>query len=264
MGWIPRICGENLYHHIYAWGNDRHPVFKSVEHYQKYLIMLEEYALCFDVDILAYALMESHVHLFIYDRSKNISVFMMNLHGHYARYYNKINERVGHVFGERFNNKLVLANVYGKWLSRYIHRQATEAGIVEDPADYPWSSYRTYMGLEMKEFVKSNVILEQFGEGESRLREYRAFVLSHDDGPVDWSRRYFTLLEGSELIDYAGRIMNVDRSVLLEPQGIKERHLRHYAIRLLYERYGFKPALLARAFRLSRVAVTGILMRRKI
>ena len=117
MGWTPRICGENAYHHIYAWGNDRHPVFKSIEHYQEYLMMLEKYAVFFHVDVLAYAMMESHVHLFVYDRSKNISGFMMNLHGHYARYYNKINERVGHVFGERCNNKLVLANVYGKWLS---------------------------------------------------------------------------------------------------------------------------------------------------
>jgi REP element-mobilizing transposase RayT len=232
-----------------------------VEHYQKYLIMLEEYATCYDVDIIAYALMESHVHLFIHDRFKNISVFMMNLHGHYARYYNRINERVGHVFGERFNNKLVMADVYGKWLSRYVHRQATEAGIVVDPADYQWSSYRTYIGLDMKNFVKSGVILDQFGEGENRRREYRAFVLSRDNGPVDWSRRYFALLDGSDLIDYVSGLMNIKRSILLEPRGIKERHLRHDAIRMLHERYGISPSVLAHTFRLSGGALTKILMK---
>jgi putative transposase len=259
MGWTPRICGEHVYHHIYARGNDHHPVFKSVEHYRKYLILLEKYALCFDVEIIAYAMMESHVHLFIYDKHKNISLFMMNLHGHYARYYNKINERVGHVFGERFNNKVLQPNVYGKWLSRYIHRQAVEAGIVEDPADYPWSSYRKYTGLETRDFVKSDVILEQFGEGEDRLREYRAFVLSVNEGPVDWSKRRFVLLEGNDLVNFAGQQMNVDASVLVDPVGSKERRLRHEAIRMLHEQHGIRASLLAHAFRLTRGALTRIL-----
>ena len=259
MGWIPRICGENVYHHVYAWGNDRHPIYKTAEHYQKYIMMLEEYAIRFDVDIIAYALMESHVHLFIYDRLKNISVFMMNLHGHYARFYNKTNERVGHVFGERFNNKLVLVDIYGKWLSRYIHRQATEAGIVTDPADYPWSSYRAYIGLEEKEFVKRDVILGQFGEGKAGLREYMAFVLSGDAGPVAWGKRRCVVLEGSELVNYAGRQMNVDASVLSNPVGLKEKRLRHHAIRMLYEQCGCRPFVLSHAFGLSKAALTKIL-----
>jgi putative transposase len=261
MGWMPRISGDNVYHHIYAWGNDRHPVFKSAEHYEKYLILLEEYATCCYVDVIAYALMESHVHLFVLDRLNSISDFMMKLHGNYARYYNRVNDRVGHVFGERFNNKLVLANVYGKWLSRYIHRQATDAGIVTDPADYPWSSYCVYMGLQNKDFVKSDVILAQFGDGENRLREYGVFVLSEDDGPVDWGKRSFTLLEGDDLVDYASRQMNVDTSVLLEPEGLKEKRLRHNAIRMLHERYGCRPSMLARAFGLSRAALTKILVK---
>ena len=261
MNWRPRICGEDVCHHIYAWGNDHHPVFKSVEHYKKYLIMLERYALYFDVDIIAYALMESHVHLFIYDKHKNISLFMMNLHGHYARYYNKINERVGHVFGERFNNKIVQANVYGKWLSRYVHRQAVEAGIVEDPADYPWSSYRGYMRLEKNRFIKPDLILMQFGEDENRLREYRAFVLSDDDGPVDWSKRGFVLVSGDDLVHFVSKEMNIDMDILLHPKGIREKRLRHSAIRVLHERYGYKPSLLASIFGLSKGALAKILLK---
>ena len=222
-------------------------------------MMLEKYAVFFHVDVLAYAMMESHVHLFVYDRSKNISGFMMNLHGHYARYYNKINERVGHVFGERFNNKLVLANVYGKWLSRYIHRQASEAGIVTDPADYSWSSYRAYIGLENKDFVKSEVILAQFGGQNDRVRAYKAFVQSEDNGPVEWGKRFFSLLEGDDLVDYASQQMNVDKSVLMEPDGLRERRLRHCAIRMLYEKYGCRASMLARAFGLSRAGLAKIL-----
>lgn len=261
MGWLLRSCGENVYHHVYAWGNDRHPVFKATGHYQKYLILLEKYGFAFDVDIVAYALMESHVHLSVYDRSNNLSNFMMKLHGDYARYYNKVNERVGHVFGERFNNKIIAANIYGKWLSRYIHRQAVESGLVEDPADYPWSSYRVYVGLETKKYIKPDMILMQFGDDEDRRPDYRAFVLSQDDGPVDWSKRYFALAVGDDLIHYICRKLNIEISMLVNPRGARERHVRHKTIRILHEKYGYKSSQLARVFGLSRAATTRILMK---
>lgn len=261
VGWKIRSSAENVYHHVYAWGNDRHPVFKTECHYQKYLVLLEKYALDFDVAIIAYALMESHVHLFVHDRSNNLSNFMMKLHGDYARYYNRANERVGHVFGERFNNKIVAADVYGKWLSRYIHRQAVEAGLVEDPIDFPWSSYRIYLGLKNSRFVKPDVILTQFGTDAERVCSYRAFVLANDDGPVDWSKRYFALVVGDDLIHYICQKQHLEKSMLMNPQGARERRVRNNAIRILHEQYGYKPALLARAFGLSRAAMTRIMMK---
>jgi putative transposase len=259
MGWKLRLSGESLYHHVYAWGNDRHPVFKAEENYQKYQDLLEKHSLSSQIDVIAYALMRSHVHLFIYDRLNNLSDYIMKLHGDYARYYNKVHQRVGHVFGERFNNKIVPADIYGKWLSRYIHRQALTAGFVDDPVDYPWSSYSFYVGNEKKEFVKPEVILSQFGEVEVRQREYRNFVLSCDDGPVDWSKRILTLLAGDDLIRYMPQKLNTDVSMLRNPHGERERCLRHDAIRILHAAYGYKPALLARAFGLSRAAVAKIL-----
>ena len=214
MGWVLRLCGENVYHYIYAWGNDRHPIFKSADHYKKYLTLLEKYALFFDVDVIAYALMATHVHLFVYDRSNKLSHFMMKLHGDYARYYNRINERVGHVFGERFNNKIVAADIYGKWLSRYIHRQAVEAGLVTDP--------------------------------------------------VDWSKRDLFLVGGDDLIKYICDKLKLEVCILKNPQGAKERSLRHLAIVTLYREYGYKPYQLARVFGLSRSTVARTIKKKTV
>ena len=262
--WKQRTRGENVYHHIYARGNDRHPVFKNECHHQKYLFLLEKYAFDFDVDVIAYAMMETHVHLFVYDRFNNISDFMMKLHGDYARYYNRIGERVGHVFGERFNNKIVAVDIYGKWLSRYIHRQAVEAGLVEDPVDFPWSSYRVYLGLEKSNFVKSDVILGQFGTDDVRVDSYRAFVHADDNGPVDWSKRYLLLVGGDDLIAYVCQKLNLEMSVLKHPQGMKQRNVRHRAIRTLHREYGYQPYQLARVFGLARCTVAGIIKERNV
>ncbi len=259
MGWSSRSTGENIYHHVYAWGNDRHPVFKADHHYHEYRLLLEKHSFDLEVDIIAYAMMKSHVHLFLCDRLSNLSRFMMKLHGDYARYYNRSNKRVGHVFGERFNNKIVAADIYGKWLSRYIHRQAVEAGLIDDPADYPWSSYRSYIGLERDGFVKSNVILAQFGDDTDRTDNYRAFVLSSDCGPVDWSKRYFCLLKGDDLMRYISQKMDIALSALRDPRGAKERNLRRHAIMILHREYGYRAYQLARAFGLARSTIKRML-----
>ena len=259
MGWKIRARGQNLYHHIYAWGNDRHPVFKESKHYQKYLLLLGKYSKTFDIDIIAYALMEWHVHLFIYDKLDTISDFVMKLHGDYARYFNKTANRVGHVFGERFNNKIVNANVYGLWLSRYIHRQAVDAGLVQSPVDYQWSSYRAYLGLEKSKFLKTDIILNQFGNQKNMRHRYEEFVLSDNDGPADWDKRTFTLHTGEDLIEFICRELDIDLSILFHPEGARERMIRHEAIRTLATKYGYRGSQIARTLKLSRAAIAKIL-----
>jgi len=126
----PRLRGAGLYHHIYNRGNDRHLLFKKDSDYERYLWYLKSYSNRYSIDIIAYALMEWHIHLFIFDRLGRISNFMNVLHGRYVNSFNRIYQRIGHGFAGRFKNKIVDVNNYGLWLSRYIHRQPVEARIV--------------------------------------------------------------------------------------------------------------------------------------
>ena len=185
----PRLFGEELYHHLYAWGNNRQAIFIDDQHYVRYLNFVEKYSKEYRVDIIAYALMQTHIHLFVYDLRGKVSQFMNSLHGEYAQYFNHMTGRVGHVFGERFNNKIVQANEYGLWLSRYIHRQALNAGLVRDPRDYPWTSYPRYVGETALDFVKPDVILEQFGNEQERISRYEEFILGVAKGPIDWDTK---------------------------------------------------------------------------
>lgn len=259
MTWKPRLCGENLYHHIYAWGNDRHPVFKDDYHYRKYLELLKKYSRQFQIDILAYALMEWHVHLFLYDQKNTLSVFMQNLHGDYAQYFNRETHRVGHVFGERFNNRIVQANEYGLWLTRYIHRQALEAKLVSDPRDYPWTSYRIYLGLEKNDFLKYDIIFNQFGQRKEAIEDYQRFVMDRDNGPVDWSDRKLMTGQIDKILMKAIKEYGVTENVLLAPRGRTARRMRQKIIHALHHEHGCKALELARAFQLSRTAIVKIL-----
>ncbi len=249
-----RLRGKALYHHIYAWGNDRHPVFKTENHYEAYESWLNEYSNFYFIDIIAYALMQWHIHLYVYDRFGSISDFMKALHGRYAQYYNRVNDRVGHVFGKRFSNKIVQGNTYGMWLSRYIHRQALEAGIAKDPIEYPWSSYHVYIGKKKSNFVCPEVILCQFGKGREGFLNYQKFVLSQDSGPIDWAGIKKNVIGEAEFVtnmsaqknekdglakeveddnDLIQKICNDFKAsimVLKRPCGWHERRLRHQVI----------------------------------
>jgi len=277
-----------LYHHIYAWGNDRHLIFRDEEHHDKYLALLERFSQHYGVEVIAYALMEWHVHLFVHDHNERISKFMNSLHGDYAQYFNKTTRRVGHVFGERFNNKVVQVNTYGLWLSRYIHRQAIEARLVKDPKNYPWTSYRAYIGIQPVGFLQPAVIWEQFGtyNGPQALRtvykRYQEFVLGVDESPVDWDKYAVPVIGDSDFINRVSK--HTDREIhdsgmllgisnlrdllktvsakigvepksLLRPVNNQERQLRQQAYQILTDKYGLSLRVIGRMFNVSAPAV---------
>jgi len=265
-----------LYHHIYAWGNDKHQIFKDTAHFEKYLELLELYSARYDIDIVAYGLMNWHIHLFLLDLFGRLSRFMRCLHGRYAQFFNNSTGQVGHVFGERFNNKVVQANNYGLWLSRYIHRQAIEAEIVEDPLDYRWTSYCDYVGLTCERFLKPNIILRQFGRGNAARRSYEEFVLGDQEGPIDWSDTSEAIIGDNDfvknfeflrprnrrdatrrrdLVEGVSCELGVDPESLLNPRGYTQRRLRHQAFTILAESHKLSAAEIGRMFRMCRSTV---------
>jgi putative transposase len=272
----PRLFGEELYHHIYAWGNNRQAIFVTDQHYARYLGFLEKYSNHYRVDIVAYALMQSHTHLFVYDRLGKVSQFINSLHGEYAQYFNRVTGRVGHVFGERFNNKVVQPNSYGLWLSRYIHRQAVEANIVVDPRHYPWTSYHIYLGEEPLGFLKPDVILEQFGNGQERISRYEEFVASTKNGPVDWDKKSLVVIGDEEFKqevrehenpkgqeDFSNKQIyelittrfRIRAKLLFKPRGWEEKRLRRRIIRYLLAEVKLRPTRIAQLCHISRSGV---------
>ncbi|MFQ5905880.1 MAG: hypothetical protein ACE5JA_04850, partial [bacterium] len=160
--------------------------------------------------------------------------------------------------------------------SRYIHRQAIDAGIVNDPVNYKWTSYRDYIGLNLESFVKPDVILRQFGRGNRARRSYEEFVLDDREGPVDWSgtrapiigdddfvenlglpkqRERRDRMSCEDLIEAVSRELEVDPQSLLNPRGKVQRRVRHQAFAILADRYEVSAAQLARAFGMCRSTV---------
>ena len=102
------------------------------------------------IQIIAYCLMDNHVHLLVHPRGGDISKFMRAINNPYARYYNKTYERRGHLFGERFKNIIIKDEVQLLRTSTYIHN---------NPKDLLWKGYRgieDYPFSSIKDYTKPN------------------------------------------------------------------------------------------------------------
>lgn len=145
------------------------------------------------VDVLCYAIMPDHYHLFLKESEKGgISNFIQRCNISIAKYINIKKDRRGPVFESRFHSKHVDTNKYLLHLSCYIHlnpldiligKQWREHGLTNWPAakkkllNYPWSSAKAFLDHKYKDLILSgmDIIFSQFKnevDYESFLQEW--------------------------------------------------------------------------------------------
>jgi putative transposase len=122
--------------------------------------------------------MTNHYHLLIETPEGNLSMGMRHLNGLYTQRFNRRYGRVGHVFQGRFEAIVVDRESYLLELCRYVVLNPVRAGIVKQPAQYRWSSYRATAGLApVLEWLSRDWVLAQFSPRRARAEQlYRQFV----------------------------------------------------------------------------------------
>ncbi len=113
------------------------------------------------VDIIAYCLMPTHIHLILTALKPNgISIFMSNVLNSYTRYFNNKTKRKGPLWQSRFKNVDVQTDEQHYHLTRYIHLNPVTDGLVEKPEQWPYSSYNEYIGKSDNPFCNFTNYLE--------------------------------------------------------------------------------------------------------
>lgn len=93
--------------------------------------------------IHAYVWMTNHIHLLATPESGHaISKVFQSVGRRYVQYFNAAYGRSGTLWEGRYRATVVDSERYLLTLMRYIELNSVRAGMVTDPADYPWSSYR--------------------------------------------------------------------------------------------------------------------------
>ena len=163
------------YYHLYNRGVNRQPIFFCDENWLFFVRRLRHYFNPELAEIIAYCLMPNHYHLLVYVKCEDAGREVMQpFTVSYTKAINKQQQRSGHLFQGPFEAKHVNRDAYLKWLTRYIHLNPVEAGLVAAPADWVYSSYREYIGLRQGTLPSPEIVVSQFPSIEA----YREFVES--------------------------------------------------------------------------------------
>ncbi len=169
-----RIEFEGAFYHVLSRGNERRDIFYDDDDRRMFLATLGEMAQRFEIEPLAYVLMNNHYHLLLRSLRANLSRAMQWFGVTYTNRFNARHARSGHLFQGRFKSMLVENDAYLLGLSRYIHRNPLRAGVVKRLVDYRWSSYRTYAyGQKAPEWLKTDRVLGQYRNVDDPHAAYR-------------------------------------------------------------------------------------------
>ena len=79
-------------------------------------------------------------------RMHDLSDFMKTLLQRFTRWFNRTHERTGTLWENRFKSVIVESGTAARTMAAYIDLNPVRAGMVEDPAEYRWSSYGEAVG----------------------------------------------------------------------------------------------------------------------
>jgi putative transposase len=142
-----RIEFPGAVYHVTARGDRRESIFADDEDRRALLGVVEQGLERFDALVLAYCLMGNHYHFVLQTRRANLSLLMRHVNGVYSQRFNRRHGVVGHLLQGRFKAILVDRDAYLLEVCRYVELNPVRAGLVDAPADWPWSSYRSHVGL---------------------------------------------------------------------------------------------------------------------
>lgn len=166
---MPRSSRKNLpglFHHIMSQGINKEYIFKDDNLKDKYRNILKDKKQQNNVNIIAYCIMDNHVHLLVnIQKIEEMCKFMQQVNTTYAKFYNKFYNRVGYVFRNRYLSKPILDEEHLKRCVVYIHRNPVVAKMVKKEDEYKFSSYNEYLKCKNEEkLIYSNSSEILFGK----------------------------------------------------------------------------------------------------
>ena len=195
-----RIEFRGAVYHITSRGNGKQKIFFKDNDRKVFLSLLWEVVEREKWVCYAYCLMDNHYHLLIETTRPNLSRGMSELNGVYAQKLNYIRDSVGHVFQSRYKSILVEKDNYLLELCRYIALNPVRAGIVENPEDWRWSSYRATLGIaKPPKYLNTSWVLKNFDEDiEKSKQKYEKFVLEGVGKESPWRELRGRIFLGSK------------------------------------------------------------------
>ena len=185
MARIARVVVEDLPHHIIQRGNRNQVVFFGDEDKRVYLGLLGRFARQHRLEIWAYCLMDTHVHLIaVPHQPQGLAKALAETHKRYTRMINFRYKWRGYLWQGRFSSYL-MDESYLLAAVRYVERNPVAAGMVQRAEDYPWSSAKAHVTKQPDPILSPSVLDEQ-------ISDWSAYLRADDETPAPIERHLST------------------------------------------------------------------------
>lgn len=173
----PRLHVPGGCYHVILRGNHQEVLFGSSSDQHALNGIVSEVITRFDARLHAFCWMSNHLHALIQIAEKPLGDVMKSIAMRYSRHRHRKLWTTGHLFERRYKAKLVQIDAYFLVLLRYIHLNPVKALMVADPADFPWSSHRAYLGKESIPWLTTALGLSLLATDVKRARSaYARFI----------------------------------------------------------------------------------------
>ena len=175
-----RVVLANYPHHVVHRGHDKKPVFRGIGDRTRYVKDLRAGKKRFGCRLFAFCLMSNHVHLVVDPgtEAENLSELMKWVSGNHAMRVNRTSGRRGSLWEGRYYSSIVVEDSYLLACCRYVELNPVRAGLVENPGEFYWSSYRMRAGLDRNDWLDRDPAYRALGKtAEARRRRYREWMI---------------------------------------------------------------------------------------
>jgi REP element-mobilizing transposase RayT len=135
----PRCDRPGQLFHVMNRGIAKRTMFERAADFRYFMSRLGRSVHRAELDMLAFALMSTHFHLIVRSHG-HLSEAMRRVQGPYTGHFNRTRGRFGGLQCGRFLSKPIRSDLYLANSIGYVEENPVQAGIVEDPVDYPWGS----------------------------------------------------------------------------------------------------------------------------
>ena len=172
--------------HVIQRGNNRGLTFADDHDRMIFLELLRTSAAKRGTQVHGFSLMDNHYHLVVTPGHETALPRTVKHFGEqYVQYFNKRHGRTGTLWDGRYDGFIIADDRYFFTCLRYVERNPVKAGIVSEPEQYRWSSYRFHAFGERSSWLTPHPLYLALGTTQKqRQAAYRALSKMLPDGEL--------------------------------------------------------------------------------
>jgi putative transposase len=158
-----RKCLPNLTYHVFSRCIETKKLITD-SMYKDLLVSIMKIALeKYEFELIFYEIMDNHFHFIIKTTSngESISRIMQYIKARFAESYNRLNNRTGPFWNERFKDVIVEEQDnplnYFLWLLWYLAYNPVRQNMIKDPREYKYGAINWYLNTNHKSNIRITI-----------------------------------------------------------------------------------------------------------